>query len=308
MQQRQHVAHARHRLEELQRLLDRHVEHVGDRLALEQDLQRLAVVALALADVAGDVDVGQEVHLDLDDAVALAGLAAAALDVEREAAGLVAARLALGQAGEPLADRREGAGIGRGVRARRAADRRLVDVDDLVDVLEPLDAVVRGGGLRGAVELARHRACRACRPASVDLPPPETPVTQVNRPSGISAVMFLRLLPRALMTLSARRVLRGRRSGIGTDSSPERYLPVHDFGASIRSSTWPSATISPPWMPAPGPMSSTWSALRMASSSCSTTITVLPRSRRRLQGFKQPRIVALVQADRRLVENIQNTR
>src|SRR6185312_1128916 len=38
---------------------------------------------------------------------------------------------------------------------RRAADRRLVDVDDLVDVLQPLDAVVRGGGERGAVELAR---------------------------------------------------------------------------------------------------------------------------------------------------------
>ena len=38
----------------------RHVEHVGDGLALEQHVQRLAVVALAVADVAGDVDVGQE--------------------------------------------------------------------------------------------------------------------------------------------------------------------------------------------------------------------------------------------------------
>src|SRR6186713_3124837 len=93
--------------------------------------------------------------------------------------------------------------------------------------------------------------------------------------------MFLRLLPRALMTFNARRE-RARRSGIGTLNSPERYLPVQDFGASIRSSTWPSATISPPWMPAPGPISSTWSALRMASSSCSTTITVLPRSRSRV--------------------------
>ena len=53
---------------------------------------------------------------------------------------------------------------------------------------------------------------------------------QVNRPSGISAVTFLRLLPRALTTFSARRVLRGRRSGIGTTSSPERYLPVIEFG------------------------------------------------------------------------------
>src|SRR5579875_3487708 len=40
--------------------------------------------------------------------------------------------------------------------------------------------------------------------SSVDLPPPETPVTQVNRPSGISAVMFFKLLPRALTTRSMR--------------------------------------------------------------------------------------------------------
>ncbi len=54
--------------------LNGHVEHFGDILALVADLQRFPVVALALADVAGHVDVGQEVHLDLDDAVALARL------------------------------------------------------------------------------------------------------------------------------------------------------------------------------------------------------------------------------------------
>ena len=75
-------------LEEVQRLVDRHLQHVGDVLALVVDLQRLAVVALALADLARHVDVGQEVHLDLQDAVALARLAAAALDVEAEAPGL----------------------------------------------------------------------------------------------------------------------------------------------------------------------------------------------------------------------------
>ena len=79
-------------LEELERLLDRHLEHVGDRLALEADLERLAVVALAVALLARHVDVRQEVHLDLDLAVAAADLAAAALDVEAEAARLVAAR------------------------------------------------------------------------------------------------------------------------------------------------------------------------------------------------------------------------
>ena len=90
----------RHRLEELDRLVDGHVEHVGDRLAAVGHLQRLAVEALAAADVAGDEDVGQEVHLDLDQPVALAGLAAAALDVEAEPARPVAARLGLGQPGE----------------------------------------------------------------------------------------------------------------------------------------------------------------------------------------------------------------
>jgi len=43
------------------------------------------------------------VHLDLDDAVALAGLAAPALDVEGKPPGLVATRLGLGQAREPFA-------------------------------------------------------------------------------------------------------------------------------------------------------------------------------------------------------------
>ncbi len=124
-------------------------------LALELHLQRLAVVAGAVADVAGDVDVGQEVHLDLDQAVALARLAAAALDVEGEAAGLVAARLGLGQAGEPVADHGEGAGVGRGVGARGAADRRLVDVDHLVELLEPGDALARAAEDAGAVQGAR---------------------------------------------------------------------------------------------------------------------------------------------------------
>src|SRR3546814_4717199 len=82
------VADRGHRLEELDALVDRQVENVGDRLVLDGDLQGLAVVALALADVALHVDVGQEVHLDLDDAVALAGLAAPALRSEEHTSEL----------------------------------------------------------------------------------------------------------------------------------------------------------------------------------------------------------------------------
>ena len=152
LQGHQLVADRRHGAEEIGALVDRHVEHVGDALAAEQHLQRLAVVAPALADVALHIDVGQKVHLDLDDAVALAGLAAPALDVEREPPRQIAARLGLGQPGEPVADRREAAGIGRRVRARRAADRRLVDIDDLVEILDPFERGERRRLLARVVE------------------------------------------------------------------------------------------------------------------------------------------------------------
>src|SRR5206468_6912896 len=145
-------------LEELERLLDRHAEHVGDRLALVADLQRLAVVAAAVALLARHVDVGQEVHLDLDLAVAAADLATAALDVEAEATRLVAARARLLRAAEQVADLIEDARVRRRVRPRGAADRRLVDVDDLVDVLEPADPPVRAGPQLGAMQPIGDRA------------------------------------------------------------------------------------------------------------------------------------------------------
>src|SRR5713226_326907 len=151
------VADDGHGLEEIDALVDRHLQHVGDRLAAEVDFQRLAVVALALADVALDVDVRQEVHLDLDDAVALAGLAAATLDVEREAAGFVAALGRFGELREPVADRREGAGIRRRVGARGAADRRLVDVDDLVEMADTVEPAMHAGMLARAVQPPRQR-------------------------------------------------------------------------------------------------------------------------------------------------------
>ncbi len=55
------------------------------------DLKRLAVVALAVTDFARNVDIRQKVHLDLDDAVASTVFAAAALYIEAETSGRVAA-------------------------------------------------------------------------------------------------------------------------------------------------------------------------------------------------------------------------
>src|SRR6267143_501196 len=138
------------------RLLDAHVEHVGDRFAAIGDLERLFVVALALADFAGHVDVRQEMHLDLDDAVPLTVLAAATLDVEAEPARLVAAHLRLGHFGEQLADIGEDAGVGGRVRPGRPADRRLVDIDHLVDEAQAGNLAGGAGAVFGAIEVLRQ--------------------------------------------------------------------------------------------------------------------------------------------------------
>src|SRR5215217_5800632 len=113
----------------------------------------------------------------------------------------------------------------------------------------------------------------------VDFPDPDTPLTQTKQPRGSSTSMFLRLCSRAPRTTSQPSFGSRRMAGTGIDRAPERYCPVIDRFSLTRSLTDPLTTTSPPCSPAPGPMSTTWSAMRMVSSSCSTTITVLPRSR-----------------------------
>ncbi len=133
---------------------DRGLQHVGDAAVFPLHPQRRLVVALAAADFAGDVDVGQEVHLHLAHAVPLAGLAAPAAHVEREPPGLVAVGARLGRLGEDVADGVERLGVGGGVRARRAPDRFLVDVDHLVELLDAGDAAVLADEIVGAQQLA----------------------------------------------------------------------------------------------------------------------------------------------------------
>ncbi len=102
-------------LEEGKRLLDAHIEDVGDGLPAVLHLEGLLVVARPLALLTFDVDVREEVHLDLDEPVALAGLAPPALEVEREPARLVAPDLRLLRLGKDLADIIEDLGVGRRV-------------------------------------------------------------------------------------------------------------------------------------------------------------------------------------------------
>src|SRR5215470_15148718 len=144
--------------EQRQGFFDRRVQQLRDVLALVAHVERLAVVSAAPAHFAGDVDVGQEVHLDALQPVALAGFAAAPFDVEREAAGLVAALAAFGQHRIKLADRREQPRVSRRIRPRRTPDRRLIDLDDLVYVFQAFNRGVRAGFGQAAVEFPRDRS------------------------------------------------------------------------------------------------------------------------------------------------------
>jgi hypothetical protein len=144
--------------EELERLLGGQGEDVRDRVPLEAHLERLGLEAVAAALLAGHGHGCQELQLDVLRARAAAGLAAPAGDVEREAPGRVAAHLGLGQLGEQVADGREHPRVRGRVRARRAPDRRGVDGDQLVDVLQAPYAsmVFRLGCL--AAQMARDAA------------------------------------------------------------------------------------------------------------------------------------------------------
>ena len=166
----QRAEHLRLVGEELAGRVDRQPEHVGDVLLAVLDLQRLRVVAGAVADRAWGVDARQEEQLDHDEALALAVLAAALGDVEREPPGVVAAGPRRLGRGEELADVVEQARVGGEVRARRPADRLLVDPHQPLDALHPADDPAAERGRGRPLQLRR-------RPR----PPPASSMAEVRR-------------------------------------------------------------------------------------------------------------------------------
>ena len=130
-------------------------------------------------------------------------------------------------------------------------------------------------------ERLSFRASAFCRISftRLDFPLPETPVTQVNIPAGNPTVIFFRLCSRAPFTTIILLLAARLFWGISIFSFPDKYRAVIDCFDLITFSNVPDAAILPPCFPAPGPISTIQSALRIVSSSCSTAITVLPRSR-----------------------------
>ena len=141
-----------HATEERERFLDGHVEHLRDVVTAVPHGEHLALEAAPATGGAAHPHVGQEVHLHVEHARALAALAAAAGHVEREVPRREPALARVGGRGERLADRRERLGVGRRVRARHPADGLLIDGHDLVEMFPTIDPVVRAGRLYRAVE------------------------------------------------------------------------------------------------------------------------------------------------------------
>ena len=128
------------------------------------------------------------------------------------------------------------------------------------------------------------RAAAAARTSftSVLLPEPDTPVTQVRSPAGNRTSIPLRLCSRASRTVS--QAPSGSLVGASfmTAILRARYGPVWEAraGSAAHSDGLPWNRSRPPSTPASGPSSTISSAARIVSSSCSTTRTVLPLSRR----------------------------
>ena len=117
------------------------------------------------------------------------------------------------------------------------------------------------------------------------LPEPETPVTETSLASGIRTLIFFKLCSPAPFIIIYSPFPFLLFAGIGMLFSFDRYFPVIDFSHFNISLNLPLNTISPPWTPAPGPISTMKSDSLMVSSSCSITIIVLPRSLNLFKAF-----------------------
>src|SRR5262245_46208392 len=86
-------------------------------------------------------------------------------------------------------------------------------------------------------------------------------------PKGNVTSTVFRLFSRAPRTISALPLPLRRFFGIAIDRLPDRNWPVGDASHRKMLPILPCTTTVPPWMPGPGPISTTWSAARIVASS-----------------------------------------
>ena len=137
----------------LHRFAHRHGQGVGDGLVLIGDAQGLLVESLAVTDLAGHVDIGQKCISTFRTPSPSQASQRPAFDIEAKARGGVPEELRLARTGVDGAYRIVELGVSGRVGARGAADRLLVDGDDLVQVLQTEDAVMVTDHLSAVMEM-----------------------------------------------------------------------------------------------------------------------------------------------------------
>src|SRR6266404_2357124 len=118
-------------------------------LATIADFEHAALEARPAAFFADQLNVGQELHFYRYRAITLAGFTTPARNVEGEMTTVVSTTRGFGLRRKGFADRIEGFDISHRIRARRAANRRLIDQHNILDQLGAIDlAAVHALGLR----------------------------------------------------------------------------------------------------------------------------------------------------------------
>ena len=212
------------------------VEHPGDGLALVGDLQRFAVEAPSAAGGTGHPGIRQEVHFDLEAAIALAAFAAAARRVETETPGPVAALF--GQSGSLVNNSRirsnapvKVAGFERGLRPIgdwSATTHFPIRPSPSIRSWAPGDSP--------APWKWRASARRRMSSAKVDLPLPLGPHRQTSRPNGMVTSRFLQVVfAGAADDQRAERA--ARRGGCGTSTVSPRRAAMAGGGGDRRRRT-----------------------------------------------------------------------
>ena len=137
---------------ELVGFLHRHIQDIIDILSLVANLQGFPVVAFSVTNLAGHIDIRQEMHLDLYNTVSGAGLTTSTLHIEGETPLGIASLLGILGAGKEVTNQVEDAGIGCRIGAGGSSNRALVNVYDFIQSFQALHLSEFSGNHFGLVQ------------------------------------------------------------------------------------------------------------------------------------------------------------
>ena len=139
---------------ELSGLGNRHIENICNALTFVENLQSLTVVPCTMANLAGDINIRQKVHLNLEGSITLTGLAPSPLHIEGETPGTVTAKLCLRNFSKELTNLIPNSRVGGRIRPRCTTDRRLINMHDLIKPLSSHNGTMASRNKTGTVQTA----------------------------------------------------------------------------------------------------------------------------------------------------------